>query len=174
MQQNDCTYGVNAGFYTTDHKPLGIFISDKQSLQTNIHANALFNGFIYKTKTGKIEITDNQPDASIDWIFQSGPLFTPDRKLTIKDDESARRILVGKTDLGDFYFLAITETNNTNSGPLLADLPEIIQLFNKLTTTHPPLTTILNLDGGSASAFYGTGGTKLQELVLVGSFLCGK
>jgi len=176
--ENNCKYGTNAGFYTPEQKPLGFFSTDStaHAKNTAIVSNFL-NGYVVKTNDTLL-ITDKLPSPStIQFAFQSGPLFIPNQKLSIKNDESDRRVLLGKTEDGKTYFIPIVTADNSNSGPLLADVPYLLQQFNTSTTlsaeskTMKQFTLLINLDGGSASAFYGAQ-TTLQELVAVGSFLC--
>lgn len=189
MEEYGCRYGANAGFYTAEGKPLGLFFTDGNLINSKVHTSQLFNGFVFGNSRGLFDIRSSVPKSkenSLDFYFQSGPLFTPETKLTIRSDERARRILIGKTNQGMFYFLALVEVDNVNSGPLLADLPAIIHRYNEtqLTTNNlsseagsgsaGQLTTLLNLDGGSASAFYSQDGVQISELTPIGSFLCGK
>lgn len=177
--ENDCDYGINGGFYTKEEKPLGLYFANGAYINKTPHSKTLFNGFVHKTRAGSFLITTEVPNYSengLDFAFQSGPLFSPERKLTIQNDEMARRILIGQSQDKNYYFLAVTESNNVHSGPYLADLPKIILQYNssQLLTHNPTLLSILNLDGGSASSFFAQDGTRLEELVPVGSFLCGK
>jgi uncharacterized protein YigE (DUF2233 family) len=189
MKNNNCKYGINGGFYTHENKPLGLFFSNNQFIQDTVHQNVLFNGYFSKTYENKLNINTKIPafeksdtDNQYQFAFQSGPYFTPQTKLNINNDESARRMLVGESDKEEFYFLAITTLENTHSGPLLADLPQIIFLLNSQLNAKPALpagrrytlNALLNLDGGSASAFYSDTGIQLSELTPIGSFLCGK
>ncbi len=167
---NHCLSGVNGGFYTKDDKPLGLFYANGTWLNRQPHTASLFNGYVYKTKTGELKIdTTIPPLDSVNFLFQSGPLFTSASRPSITNDEPARRILLGKTNTDELYFMAITEKNNTNSGPLLTNLPRIIQELNKETMKQ--FNLFINLDGGSASAFI-TKDVQLTEFVPVGSFLC--
>jgi len=170
MSENNCKFGRNAGFYTPQQQPLGFFSTDG-----NAHAKSptvrsgLLNGYVVKTNTALL-ITNQLPTQStMQFGFQSGPLFTPEQKLTITNDEPDRRVLLGKTSDNEIFFIAIVAADNVHSGPLLADLPQIFQAFSELGTQQ--FIQLINLDGGSASAFYGEQ-AKLQELVSVGSFLC--
>lgn len=176
MEENSCLYGVNAGFYTQNDQPLGIFYVDGAYRNATRHQNTLFNGFAYQTQEGRLHIT-NEPlkfeQGDPGFLFQSGPLFTPEMRLTIRNDEPARRVLLAKTEEGEYYFLAIAESDNSNSGPYLADLPSIVKQFNQLSLLPFPFSTLLNLDGGAASAFYTEEGVRLEELTPTGSFLCG-
>ncbi|MEK7165633.1 MAG: phosphodiester glycosidase family protein [Patescibacteria group bacterium] len=180
MKEFKCKYGVNGGFYTPDHKPLGVFHAGEFD-QRKSHNESLFNGYVHKPAGGSLHIGSeyipNFRDISIEFIFQSGPLFTPQTKLKMQNDELARRMLIGKTGQEEYFFLAVTEAGNVNSGPYLADLPQILTLFNNSQPASPAgkqLTTLLNLDGGSASAFRDDVGVTLGELTPIGSFLCGR
>jgi uncharacterized protein YigE (DUF2233 family) len=176
MKNFGCAYGVNGGFYTIDKKPLGLFFTNGSFQENTVHNQKLFNGFLYKTSTGKLKIDKIPPDFAVEFVFQSGPLFRPGEKLNLTNDEQARRIMIAQTDTGKFYFLAITEYENAHSGPYLADLPDIIQQFNssQISVDDVHITTILNLDGGSASAYFDSDGKQLSELVSIGSFICSK
>lgn len=173
FSENHCIYGINGGFYTKDRKPLGLFYANGHLLSSKINANALFNGYAYGNSTNLLSLTDKTPlfpENAPGFYFQAGPLFTPETGLTIRDDEGARRILIGKTRTAQFYFLAVTESGNTGGGPHLADLPLIMQRFNDETMKQ--FVLFLNLDGGSSSAFFGVDGTRLEELMPIGSFIC--
>lgn len=167
MQEDNCRFGANAGFYTQDAKPLGLYYVNGQYLNQNLHNVALFNGYVYQLTNGELHISNQLPTQDFEFAFQSGPRFMLDQKLNITIDEPDRRVLLGETEFNDFYFLALTETENSNSGPLLNDLPKLLQKAPVV------FTQVINLDGGSASAFFQETGTKLQEIVPVGSFLCG-
>ncbi len=93
--------------------------------------------------------------------------MTPTTIIRIQNDELTRRMLVARS--GDqWYFLAITDQDNTFNGPLLSDVPKIL---GKVPIV---IDEALNLDGGSASAFYSAHGARLGELTPIGSFFCGK
>ena len=170
VSENNCKYGTNAGFYTPEQKPLGFFSTDSAThAVTPAISSSLLSGFVVKTNTTVALVNQLPTQSAIQFGFQSGPLFTPTQVLRIIDDEPDRRVLLGKTSDNEIYFIAIVAADNAHSGPLLADLPQIFQAFNDLGTQQ--ITQLINLDGGSASTFYGEQVT-LQELVPVGSFLC--
>lgn len=180
MQEENCLYGANGGFYTPDGKPLGLYYVNGQYVNKFSHTEGLFNGYVHKTTGGLFLIIDAPPHYTanaLDFAFQSGPLFRPETRLTLNSDKEARRILIGQVDASNFYFLAITEEGNTYNGPKLGDVPEIINRYNnKLLVKKEPgqFLRLLNLDGGAASAFFSSDGIRLPELTPVGSFLCGK
>lgn len=171
FHSNKCDFGTSGGFYTKENTPLGLFFTNGKWFNQKPHTNRLFNGYVYKTKSGQLKIESSIPlQDSFDFLFQTGPLFTPTTKLAITSDEPARRILLAKTHVGELYFLAITEQNNSNSGPYLAQLPELIQQFNNVKVQQ--FDKLTNLDGGSASAFINNE-VNLGEITPIGSFLCG-
>lgn len=169
FESNQCQFGANGSFYTPDHQPLGLFVAQRKIFNETVHDQTFLNGFFYKTTEGKLVISKTAPDIStVDFLIQSGPHFTPKISLQIKDDERARRIIVAQTSTGNFYFIVVTEKENTNSGPRLTDLPQIVQ---KMPLSFSQL---INLDGGSASALYTDSGISFSEITPVGSFFCGK
>ncbi len=166
IEREQCSYGASGGFYTTDNKPTGLFISDGTNFSSSV-TNATFNGFFIKNQN-TISIQLSPPNSPLDFALQSGPYMTPKTKLGIRNDSLARRVLVARTQNNTWYFLAITEKDNSFNGPLLAAVPDIL---GKLPLG---ISEALNLDGGSASAFYSARGARLGELTPIGSFFCGK
>lgn len=166
MEKEQCSYGANGGFYTQDNKPIGLFIADVKKISSAV-TNATFNGFFVKDQN-TVYIQRSLPNPNIDFALQSGPFMTPKTNVRIQRDELARRILVGRSSDDKWYFIAVTEKDNSFSGPLLTQVPEIL---GKLPIR---ISEALNLDGGSASAFYSEDGVRLGELTPVGSFFCGK
>lgn len=165
IEENNCIYGVNGGFYSQEYTPLGLFVANGEEL-SNVRTNRTLNGFFVKDDGG-LWISTQPPTNDVVFALQSGPYMTPTTMIRIQNDELTRRILVARS--GDqWYFLAITDQDNTFNGPFLSDVPDILE---KLPID---VSGALNLDGGSASAFYSESGTRLGELTPVGSFFCGK
>ncbi len=112
------------------------------------------------SQNGKLSISEEPPDLLVNFAFQAGPIIKPDIHLKVVNDGYSRRILLGETKLNELYFLAITQPNNHFAGPLLADVPEIIQQLNastKLIAENSKIIQfdrLINLDGGTASVFY--------------------
>ena len=107
----------------------------------------------------------------LNFALQSGPYFdfsTPAQ--THINQEYDRRHLVLKDDQNRFYFFSISFLDQAFSGPKLDDIPEFFSLPDIKKIAN--FTTALNLDGGSASAFY-DGHYLVQELTPIGSLLCG-
>lgn len=167
MEENSCSYGANGGFYTTDYKPIGLF-HIRNSQLSKATFNTTLNEFFLKDSHGLLSISRNIPSEDVDFALQSGPYMTPSSVLSINNDSYDRRILVARTKNNSWYFLAITEKDNSFSGPKLSDVPLILEKL--------PLDIVeaLNLDGGSASAFYSEKGIRFGELTPIGSFFCGK
>lgn len=168
MEQNTCAYGVNGGYYTTENKPLGLFITDGIQLGRPAVSSAA-NAFLSKNKDGKLAISQTPPSAqAVTFALQAGPYLIPGVTPQIMNDEHARRVLIAQTNEKTWFFLIIFDKENTYNGPLLSEVPEI------LNNMRIPMREALNLDGGTASAFYNIGGFKFGELTMVGSFFCGK
>ncbi len=173
FQANQCRLLTNGGFYAKDNTPIGLFVSENL-LINSFQKNALFNGFFSIQKNGTTRIENQIPDIDSRFALQSGPLLIIDgiaQKLTIRDDEPARRIIVAQTTGNSIVFLALFGSENTFNGPKLADVPKHLKEIEKLLGIS--ITNALNLDGGSASAFI-TKDHSLTELTPVGSFFCVK
>lgn len=171
-EEHNCQIGINGGFYTTENTPLGLFYTDSYWINQTTHSASLFNGFVSGGLDGSVVLATNPETAgTARFIFQSGPLFTPSTKLSIINDEPERRALIGQTTAKETYILLITEEKNTFGGPLLAELPALIGIYND--KADEPLQTLVNLDGGSASTFINSE-VAIEELTPIGSFLCMK
>lgn len=176
-QANKCDLAINGGFYKTNREPLGLFLADGQYLGRNIKSN-LINGYFWQDISGERFISWQLTEDidKLDFAFQSGPLIkVRETNLVIRDDEQARRALLGVDQKGNLYLIVVVEKDNNYLGPYLADVPKI---FNKeIVKSRLTLDTLLNLDGGSASFFYVKKGDKkfvLSELVSIGSLICVK
>lgn len=175
INNNNCRSGINAGFYTKDQKPLGLFLINGKRYGNPIKSN-LVTGFFVEEVSGKRLITEGyqQDDSLYRFAVQAGPLFHLPRTTapSIIDDEHARRSLIG-TDGVHLYMISMHNPDNLFMGPTLSDVP--VLLSSNAVQNKIPLRTILNLDGGSASFFYTTGKTgpiELSELTSIGSLLC--
>lgn len=186
MKNNNCTFGINGGFYKKEGGSLGLFYTDQKLYGTKIQSTT-FNGILGGKKDGTLFIMSSMDfpvysdySASVyQFLLQSGPLIFLKNALQpnyIEEDYS-RRSLIAKTVGGDFYLFSIFEKDNAFNGPRLKDLrgifltPEFIGKIPDFSGTSFEL--ILNLDGGSASAFYDKN-VQVEEFNPIGSFLCGK
>ncbi len=173
LQTNGCKQAINGGFYDKQNHPLGLFMVDGDTLGEEIQS-ALFNGFLVIGNSGTATIADGYTRNSSDRItLQSGPILMNQGNilpLRIQNDEHARRMVVAQTTQGTLVFLSVYDQESVFEGPLLARLPAAIRAI--ATKENLSLTDALNLDGGSASAFYNNSGTSLSEFTPVGSLFC--
>lgn len=169
IDTKECTQVINAGFYTKDNQPTGLFITQGSTIRGNV-PNILLNGYVVIDQDNTATIDASPPDTSVRLALQTGPILIRDGApvtLAIRDDEFARRVAVGVTQGGTVVFFALYDPGNPWSGPRLADTPGILaQATARLGVAHA-----VNLDGGSASAFIRSD-LSLEELTSVGSFFC--
>lgn len=174
-KNNACAIAINGGYYLAEEKPLGLFYTDGKSYGSEVEST-IATGFFWQEKSGKriIDYQKPQLNESVDFIFQTGPLFpVGDKKLQLIDDENARRSLIVESP-DKLYALSLTENENTLLGPYLSDVPIILAQEN---LKEFQFQRAINLDGGSASFFYATGEGGpfvLSELKSIGSLLCIK
>ncbi|MBU1117634.1 phosphodiester glycosidase family protein [Patescibacteria group bacterium] len=174
--RDNCDFAINGGLYTKNETPVGLFFQDNQLLAKQI-THQTFNGLLTKDKDSNLNIListdfDNNFE-KYDFIVQSGPFynFFSNTKEEYVNHQFDRRHLIAKDVQDNFYLFSISSSNNAYSGPRLEDIPDFF--------SHPQIKQIasfssaLNLDGGSASAFY-DGVYLVDELSPVGSILCGK
>lgn len=171
VKQNSCKSAINAGFYDTEGKPLGLF-KTRDAIIHEQTSSALLDGYIWTDRVGGIGIGTHIPSQALSIALQNGPLLITNGEnhtLTIKNDESARRSFAGIALDNTLWFGIITVPDNTFSGPLLADLPTVIRDIG----THLDIAWIsaINLDGGSASA-YESDMHSVSELTPVGGIFC--
>lgn len=166
-----CTQGTSGGFYDTDYAPLGLVAVDGQIIQP-AQPNELFNGYFLVNPDNQASISAELFGGALRIGLQSGPLLiqegTP-TTLHIKNDEHERRIAVTVSKDNSIVFIAVYTAASVFEGPLLSDVPTIVQTIGNMESLT--ITDALNLDGGSASAFW-SNDTKLSELTPVGSLLC--
>jgi uncharacterized protein YigE (DUF2233 family) len=168
---NGCTAAINGGFYQENNTPLGWFVAEGKTIAPPV-SSTLFNAFLRITRDGAVTIEGEASSAY--YGLQAGPRLLEDaepRTLRIRNDEPARRSVVGTTSEGQTILLIIFSPEQVFEGPYLEDLPEIVTLIS--TKQALAIKDAMNLDGGSASAFYSEE-TRLGELTYVGSVLCAK
>ncbi len=168
-KSNNCKSAINGGYYTTDNKPLGLYKSNSTKYSEEIKDSSLLTGYLTIDKNGKADISFLDHIDSPD-IIQSGPYISKNTTLKLTADEYARRSLIGKSDTGDLYIVFINNSEEMFNGPLLAEIPEII--FSESVPVR--FISVLNLDGGSASAYMDKSGYIFRELTTVGSIICLK
>lgn len=168
-----CSVLVSGGFYSEENTHLGLFTADFKTI-SKFSQNSTRNGFIWINSDNKITIGPNLPNTNIRWGLQSGPLLMLNKKslsLFINNDEPERRIASGVINDNKLIFLAFYRNHSDLQGPLLSQLPEIINLFKKQTGID--IADAINLDGGSHSIFI-SNNDLLRESAIIGSYFCAK
>jgi exopolysaccharide biosynthesis protein len=170
--KHGCVKGINGGFYDTNSAPLGGFKSQNKIYKQPVR-NRLIDGYLWY-KNNQATITLSEPPRDAQFFLQTGPLLMTGGGVTtisIGNDEYRRRSVALLTKDKNLLFLVVYNPESVYEGPLLTDLPAIISSINDQTSLR--ITEAINLDGGSASAFYSKD-KKLQELTPVGSIFCVK
>jgi uncharacterized protein YigE (DUF2233 family) len=170
--KNTCAQLVSGGFYDTNNKHIGLFVSEGETISES-QENVTFNGYFNVSKTGVVSITE-YPIFSPRISIQSGPFLLKNSKkvdLNMENDENARRIAVGVSKNGLIYFFAFYDQGNSFSGPKFSDLPGLIEKLNFEKKLN--LVNVINLDGGAHSAFL-SDLVNLHEASTIGSYFCIK
>ncbi len=169
-EDKGCRMLVSGGFYTKENTPIGLFVSEGEKM-ADFRKSALFNGFFTVPYEGNVSVSVEPPkEARV--ALQGGPVLIKDgeiHELAIRNDEPARRIVVGIEDTDKIIFITLFDKSAPLRGPYLEELPQVITRVQEITGMR--LNDALNLDGGSASAFY-TQDTALPEFAPVGSYFC--
>lgn len=166
-----CKFLANGSFYSKEGKPLGLFIAGAEKI-SNAYFNPLFNGYFYVSQENKAGVTGQLPLGALKIAIQSGPLLFENgqpKPLKIKNDKAARRITLSVLEDGSLLFAAFYDPDNNLSGPLLSQMPQFLEDFEAVTGRR--IINSINLDGGSASAFY-NGDFFLSEFNPIGSYFC--
>jgi exopolysaccharide biosynthesis protein len=170
--QNSCIHLISGGFYDVSGKHIGLLVSEGETLSRS-QENSLFNAYFSISGTGTATITDS-PVVSSRLSLQTGPFLIKKGakvSLSLERDENARRLALGLTNDKKIIFFAVYDKDSTFYGPKLAELPDIIENINKEKKLS--LTEVINLDGGTHSAFISDLAT-LSEASPIGSYFCIK
>lgn len=178
IKNNNCSFGINGGFYLPENKPLGLFEINETKLGKYSPSHT-FNGFLRQSIDNHLAIIDYNTlqslSSSSQFILQSGPLYNLNQtpKINFADPKAARRHIIAQDSKRNTYIFSIFGTESSYDGPTLN---QIYDFFD-----HPEIkkiadfTIALNLDGGSASAFYNQNQqVHVREIKPIGSFLCGQ
>jgi len=171
VAKHGCVAGINGGFYDTDNQPLGWMAAGGKIISGEKSSN-LFNGFLWQEKQPEVHISRDLPLRDVLWGLQSGPLIMESGRaltLSMARDKPARRSVAAINGHGRLVILTVYYTNSIFDGPMLEELPGVLEKAN--LERGWGLVSAVNLDGGSASAFYTTD-LKLDEFSTVGSWLC--
>jgi len=151
---------------------IGLFVMEGERL-SKWAKNALFNG-VFGTDNEIVFVSEGVPENDSRFAVQAGPILVKDnsaQSLKLKSDQQERRIVVGISEEGRAIFLVIFDPNSLFIGPNLSDLPSVLKMFEEKSGIK--FKDALNLDGGTASAFYSPD-VSLAELSPIGSFFCVK
>jgi len=173
MADNKCKALASGGFYTKDRKPIGLFVYDGKKMKDRVE-NSFLNAVLSINDFGTPRIMRETPRDHLRTAIQTGPFLIENSfllKNTIKNDEMKRRMIALVTGENKLVFLVIYSSDNVYTGPYLLDIPQSLDLLNKKYDLG--IADAVNLDGGSASAFYSKD-TGLSELSFIGSAFCLK
>jgi exopolysaccharide biosynthesis protein len=171
FQNNHCQFLINGGFYDQEDQPLGWFFTQGKLFRKEIKS-ALLNGFFFYDQQKGIVINDVSSIGSVVWGLQTGPILIFEREPLIfkmAKDERARRMVAAIGQNDELFFLVIAGPDSLAGGPLLADLPFIVQGIGK--SLKNDFKTAINLDGGTASVFINKEKI-IKEYTWTGSFFC--
>lgn len=168
---DNCTGLVNAGFYTKENLPVGLFVENGIKLK-DWKESLLFDGILSVNTLNVARITEEVPKDDLTDAVQSGPLLISNsfnHELSIINDKPARRMVAIIDGDNTLYFFTIYNPNSVFDGPYLADMPEILRIIEGMSDIK--FADAINLDGGSASAFM-FDSVRLPELSPIGSYYC--
>ena len=173
FEKEDCSFLSSAGYYKSDFSPTGLLISEYKEVSPFVNStlsNAVFSVNDFETP----RITSMVPRDRLRLALQVGPLLKENgvkQSLKPKNNEEAKRVVLGVTGENKAVFMVFFNPNSVYQGPLLKDLPDLVNEFEKETGII--LADAMNLDGGTAAAFL-TSETNFPEASFVGSFFCIK
>ncbi|MCX7928871.1 MAG: phosphodiester glycosidase family protein [Patescibacteria group bacterium] len=174
IQNLNCKFMTNAGFYTEKKSHIGLFKQNNKIISQQIRHN-LFDSFVgFNNSSKEFYIGKKAQVEKYENIFQTGPMLFNNgkiQKLKLKNDNNARRIVVAQTNENKIYFVTFFDSKLKTSGPLLNDLPTLLQEYAKLKGIK--ILNATNLDGGNHS-FFMSGNQNLPELSKAGGFVCAK
>jgi uncharacterized protein YigE (DUF2233 family) len=168
-----CSVLVSGGFYSEENTHLGLFVTNFEAI-SETSQSATRNGFLLIDSNEKLTISSAPPKITPKIALQSGPLLMLNNEvlpLKINNDEPNRRVVAAKTFDNKLIFIAIYRDNSDFQGPMLGDLPEIINLFSEKTGIN--VVDAINLDGGIHSIFI-SDYIRLNEFAHIGSYFCIK
>jgi len=171
VEDTECKYVTSGGFYDKQNEPLGLVISEGKQIY-EYKKNVLMNGVLSVNEVDTPRISRGMPSGFLEEAVQSGPLLWENGNqlaLNLNSDKNARRVIAAINGDNELYFFVFYNPNSSFGGPLLGDLPALVnEINNKLDLN---IADAINLDGGSASVFNNADVT-LSELSPVGSYWC--
>jgi len=171
FEKGSCKALISGGFYTPEGSPTGLFISEGNQIKKYV-SSSLTNTVYSINDFATPRITREVPRDHLRVGLQAGPLLIENsfiQNLSLIRDEEARRIVVGVTGENETVFLVFYNPESTFTGPTLDSLPDVLESFQEKSGVE--IADAMNLDGGTASAFYSSE-VRLPEASPVGSFFC--
>ncbi len=168
-----CKKAINGGFYDTEANPLGLVVSELKKIK-DVRPNPLFNGYVYVNQDGHVGISRSVDPKIVRDGVQTGPVLVEAGqpvRLSLKNDGASRRSVAILTDDDQLLFGMFYDPDSPLDGPKLSELPELV--LKQADKMDVGIVTAINLDGGSASAFF-DGGFAVSEWAPVGSVWCMK
>lgn len=166
MARVDALAGVNGGYFHRDLTPIGLVVSDGQTLHPLETAKLLSGLVIVRGASAPTIIrtaayNKGKPPTQ---ALQSGPMLLEDGKPVagLHADKIARRTFVATSPDGRFAIGYITSVTLADAARILA-LPGVLGSWGKVDA--------LNLDGGSSTAFWSATGTVLPGFKKARNFL---
>lgn len=174
----DCKTLINGGFYSKageDNSPIGLFVSNGQPL-SRFQENKTYNGTLSINALDTPRITSTMPEDILRDAMQTGPILIENgspREISLQRDKFSRRMVAAITGDNELLFISVHKEGFSFDGPKLLDMPMIISQFSSENKLN--IADAINLDGGSASAFYSLEKEiSLSEASPIGSFFCEK
>jgi uncharacterized protein YigE (DUF2233 family) len=168
VSKSEALAGVNGGYFQPDLTPVGLLISQGKLIHP-LEKAKLLSGvfFVRKQKPALVRAQHFSDTAGISDAIQCGPFLVESGRTIsgLNNRRSAPRTFVFLTRGGN-WGIGICRS------PTLAELSEILTITNLLP--DGPITTALNLDGGSSTGFYlarGDRSISSPEWTTVGSYL---
>jgi len=146
-QELNAAVGINTNFFDPTGRPLGLIISEGETLRAVHHGGSLLTG-IFSLSTRGIEIVGREfPPAAPKEAFQAGPLLIEKGTRTVLKErgEGTRRGAIAVNREG---LVLLVVTKNRFPGMTLTELQDF------LATPSFRIISALNLDGGGSSQLF--------------------
>jgi hypothetical protein len=166
----NCSHIISAGFINESNDHIGLFKNHKGIVSNSVKNNT-FNGYFSLDDQNIANISNQVPENS-KIAVQSGPLLFLDNRpltLSLKNDKYSRRIVAAVNRQNEAIFIVFYSKNSPFNGPLLSELPSLIEDLENNTSIN--ITDAINLDGGTHSVFK-SGQLNLTEASIAGGYFC--
>ena len=176
VEENSCKFAANGSFYQGEigeYKPIGLFVANSEIINP-YRTNNLFNGILSINQFDTPRITTSLPKDPLITAIQTGPVILENDNFmsySKSNDKNARRMIAMVTGENKLIFMTIYDKSSSFNGPKLSELKDIVKEFEESQKIN--VADAINLDGGSASAFYSEN-LSLKEISPVGSLFCLK